>query len=274
MSSSIVQTDSDDHYNNMDQQQQQQQQQQYSSSRHRSDRQHRHNGNSNGAVATTTSIPMGAKGLNHRLITRFIDVSSHDDSCGAHVIRMVTYGVGQCITPKQMLSILRVLKASTFSFLVLTILADIMYMVFLEIIPNNEALKEMVGGVRDTIIRVYGIILAFIALCIELDYLPVVKAFSCLKRFFFRGIFMFLIAVMTSSHPTMQRFSSDSNDRSSSAYQASSGSSYAGANDDASGDDSVSSSNNNNSYISGKQYAELEYPTSAVNFQLVTSLGL
>ena len=61
--------------------------------------------------------------LNSRLLTEYIDVAEDDDSFQAACIRQTTQLVGRCISPKQMLGILRVLKAITLCFLTLTAVA-------------------------------------------------------------------------------------------------------------------------------------------------------
>ena len=56
-----------------------------------------------------------------------------------------------------------------------------MYMIFLEILATKEV-KDIVGGRRDLIIRVYGLFLAGVAIAIEIDVAWVVKV--CIYSFF------------------------------------------------------------------------------------------
>ena len=57
-----------------------------------------------------------------------------------------------------------------------------MYIIFVELLANKK-IQLLAGGNRDTIIRIYGLVLAFIGLAIELDYSKVVRKLSALKGF-------------------------------------------------------------------------------------------
>ena len=94
------------------------------------------------------------------------------------------------MTPRHLLVVLRILKAVTFCFLVLTLVADLMYIFFLEIAASSDV-KALAGGNRDLVIRIYGLFLAGIAVCIELDYALVVKSFYGFKGFIARGLLLF-----------------------------------------------------------------------------------
>jgi hypothetical protein len=215
--------------------------------------------------------------LNSRLATEHIDVPESDDSFQANLTRMIADAVGRFITAKQMLGILRVLKAVTFSFLILTIFADIMYIIFLEILAN-DAVRAIAGGTRDTIIRLYGLALCFIAIGIEIDYSSVVKRFSGLKGFIPRSLLMFFIAMITSSSPMEDNYSTGQSQQS-----------YNNNDDDAaaaSGYGNAANGNNANGYNAngyGNSYTNddatdvdwsTQYPSSAVNFQMVVSVVL
>ena len=178
-----------------------------------------------------------ATSLNDRLQTEFIDVSPDDDSFGAAMTRGITTFVSTLLTPRQMLGILRMLKATTFCFLVLTVLADIMYIVFLEVLGSKE-LRHLAGGPRDVIVRIYGLFMAGIAIGIEVDSAWAMKKFSGLRGFVPRALVMFFIAVLTGSHPTQQsRFNNFD-------------------------DDGI------------YRYQQTEIPSSALGFQMVTSFVL
>lgn len=112
-----------------------------------------------------------------------------------------------------------------------------MYIVFLEILADDEV-KDLAGGRRDMIIRVYGLFLAGVAICIELDYAAVVKSFYGFKGFIPRSLLLFFISSITGAHPL-----------------------HSGAQ---AGDDDIAA------------YIAAEIPGSAVVFQMVTSfiLGL
>lgn len=187
--------------------------------------------------------------LNERLNTTYVDVGEEENSIGAHITKTITSFVGHFITPRQLLIVLRVLKAVTFCFLVLTLAADLMYIFFLEIFADKEV-KELAGGRRDFVIRVYGVFLAGVAICIELDYAAVVKSFYGFKGFIPRSLLYFFISTITGAHP----------------LHAAEESNYAG-DDDAVYDDAVNYNYNANNSVA-------EIPGSAIVFQMVTSFIL
>lgn len=214
-------------------------------------------------------------GLNSRLLTEYIDVPQDDDSFRAACIRQMTQIVGRCITPKQMLGVLRVLKAVTLCFLTLTALADVMFIIFLEIMADSEV-KQLFGGTRDTIIRLYGLAMIAISVSIEIDFTRIVKKFSGLKGFIPRGLLMIFIAVVTSSHPLVDD-EPDYNAAAAAYYyqqqqqqqQDGEGGGYNNNGYGGYGDDAYASYMN-----SQPSQQTVEYPNSAVNFQLVVSFML
>jgi hypothetical protein len=113
--------------------------------------------------------------LNDRLDTNYVDLGGSDEeSYGAQYTKAVTGFVGEFVTPRQLLVVLRVLRALTFVFLIFTLVADLMYIIFLEILATSEV-RDIVGGRRDMIIRVYGLFLAAVAIAIEIDVAWIVK---------------------------------------------------------------------------------------------------
>jgi len=219
-------------------------------------------------LADNKSEPLApATALNDRLLAQHTDVPEDDDSCGANLVRTICHIVGLILTPRQVLGIIRVLKAITFCFLILNILSNGMYIIFVHML-GTAAVKQMSGGARDTVIRTYGLGLCLLALAVEVDITKVVKKFSGLKGFIPRALFMFLISAITSSHPIYDKSMYDNG-------------SYGGNNnnDDAAGDDDAANGddgNNNGGYSSYKSYYDpsSEIPSSAVNFQMVTSFVL
>lgn len=201
--------------------------------------------------------------LNDKLLSQYTDVPDDDESCGANLVRTICHIVGVILTPRQVLAIIRVLKAITFCFLVLNILSNGMYIIFVHAMAS-KSVRMMAGGPRDTVIRCYGLLLCLLALAVEVDVSKIVKKFSGLKGFIPRALFMFLIAAITSSHPIYDK----------SAYSSSS--SYAAGDDDAAaGDDGNNNYNNYGGYSSNVGADPTsEIPRSAVNFQLVTSFVL
>jgi hypothetical protein len=191
--------------------------------------------------------------LNDRLNTDFVNVGNDDTSVDATVTRTITGCVGNFITPRKLLIVLRILKAITFCFLVLNLAADMMYIVFLEITAEKEV-SDLAGGRRDLIIRIYGVFLAVVAICIELDYGAVVKSFYGFKGFIPRGLLYFFISAITGARPLhIQVVSQAAYDD---AYQA--------------GDDDAAAA----AYYGDDAYNAIEIPQSAVVFQMVTSFVL
>lgn len=188
------------------------------------------------------------KGLNETLNTDYIDVAPEDTSMLANSTRVITSAVSACCTPRQILIVLRILKALTFAFLVFTVVADLMFIFFIEIKASEEVLTK-VGGTRDTVIRVYGLGLTIIALMIELDIGFIVKNFAGLKSFITRAFLLFFVATITSSSPLHQDYKGRT------------------ADDDAYDDDGSSTQ------YSDQQVSQ-EIPSSTVIFQMVTSLIL
>jgi hypothetical protein len=143
--------------------------------------------------------------LSERLHTEHIKVSEDDSTCDAAITRGVGTFVADLITPRQMLGLLRVLKATTFCFLILTLIADAMYIIFLEVLADKE-IRVLAGGVRDVIIRAYALLMSIIAIGIEVDYPRILRKFSALKGFVSRSMLLFFIAVVTGSHPVHARY--------------------------------------------------------------------
>jgi COPI associated protein len=132
------------------------------------------------------------------------------------VVREVACCVSYFITPRQVLGILRVLKAVTFCSLILATISNIMYVVLLEVMAD-EGTRLLAGGYRDAIIRVYGMILSIVSIGIQVDNAWVVKKFSVLKWYIPRSAFIFFIAVITSSHPIHAQLNGNQNDITTSA---------------------------------------------------------
>jgi hypothetical protein len=117
-----------------------------------------------------------------------------------------------------------------------------MYIIFLEVAGRSEV-KELAGGRRDTILRLYGLVLAVVAICIELDYSAVVKSFYGFKGFIPRSFLLFFVSVITGAHPLHAKETN-----------------YDGDDDD--------------DYFDETAFIESQIPHSAINFQMVTSFVL
>ena len=75
-----------------------------------------------------------------------------------------------------------------------------MYIIFLEVLADREV-KDIVGGRRDMIIRVYGLFLTVAAIAIEVDASWIVKSFYGFKGYLARGFLLFFISAITGAHP-------------------------------------------------------------------------
>jgi len=205
-----------------------------------------------------------ATALNDKLLSQHTDVPEGDESCGANMVRTICHIVGLVLTPRQVLGIIRVLKAITFCFLVLNILSNGMYLIFVHAM-GTSTVKMMAGGARDTVIRLYGLGLCLLALAVEVDVSKVVKKFSGLKGFIPRSLFMFLIAAITSSHPIYDK----------SAYENIGGNGDDDAADNGDDDGADNGNDDGNNYNYNSYYdPSSEIPSSAVTFQMVTSFVL
>jgi hypothetical protein len=132
--------------------------------------------------------------------------------------------------------------------------ADLMYMCLLQWF-SNDTIRAQVGGSRDTIIRVYGLILASLSIGIEFDIHRVTKNFLGLKGFVPRGLLLFFVATLTRAHPLASVLARN-------ASKNTNNSGYTG-DDDAYGAD--------DDYTYNTQQEESELPYSAIVFQQVTS---
>lgn len=160
-------------------------------------------GAKNFAMSSSHGGQKDGGGLNATLDTSYIDVSPEETSIVATITRAVANAVGKCCKPKQMLVVLRLLKAITFCFLVLSVAADTMYIIFVEFVAGSDV-GDKLGGFRDTTIRIYGLGLAVMAIFVELDVSVALRHFSGLKAFLPRSLLLFFIATITNAHPLHQ----------------------------------------------------------------------
>jgi len=139
--------------------------------------------------------------LNNRLDTSYVDLGgTEENSYGARYTKSVAGFVGELITPRQLLVLIRLLKAVTFVFLILTLAANMMYIIFLEVLATKEV-RDIVGGRRDMIIRVYGLFLSGVAIAVEVDVVWVLKSFYGFKGFLARSFLLFFISAITGANP-------------------------------------------------------------------------
>ena len=205
--------------------------------------------------------------LNETLQTQYLDLDDDDDSFYANITRSISTRVGACCKPKQVLGLLRVLKAITLSFLILNILANLTYIV-VELAASEEV-KLVAGGSRDLMLRLYGLGFSFLGLAVELDYAKVVRKFSGLKGFLPRALLYFFIAQITFSQPSAHTSSSSSDQDSSNAVSYDDD-----ANDDAAAGDDAAAANDDGYSAAVVSSSQPQMPSSAVGFQRVTSFVL
>mmetsp|Transcript_48937 Transcript_48937/g.59017 ORF Transcript_48937/g.59017 Transcript_48937/m.59017 type:complete len:256 (-) Transcript_48937:823-1590(-) len=150
------------------------------------------------------------EGVNERLNTEHLNLDPNDNSHLASLTRFVAGIVGRCCTPYQIIVVMRVLKAVTFCVLMLNIAADIMYIVFVDIIYAKYG-----NGWQIFVLRCYGAALSTMAVTLELDLAGFVKNFPGLKRFIPRSLFLFFIATITDADLEGRTYNQndDDNDR-------------------------------------------------------------
>ena len=206
--------------------------------------------------------------LNETLRAEYINVPAQDQSFRAGCTRMIAGFVGTIFSPKQLLAILRVHKAITLCFIVLSILANIMYVLFVEILAGSQV-REMAGGVRDMILRFYALLLLFLALAVEIDFTRITKRYSGLKSFIPRSLLYVFIALLTVSYPVeTQQVAENGNEYANDGDDAAN-------NDDAANDDAYAQNDDAAaSYADASYESSVNIPTSAVGFQMVASFVL
>jgi hypothetical protein len=156
------------------------------------------------ALHGSSAGPRTTTSLNERFDTEHVKQGSDDSWIGQAEQRIIDF-VGNKVTPRQLLSALQILKAVTTCFLFMTLAANIMYIIFVEVVASKQV-KQLAGGHRDLLIRLYGLALNAMAILIELDYSKYTskytKAFYGFKGFLYRGLLIFFIAIITSPDPT------------------------------------------------------------------------
>jgi len=138
--------------------------------------------------------------LNSKLRTDCVDVSPDDTSFRAQYVRFMAPKVGRMFTPRKMIAILRILKALTFFFIVLDVLADIVYISVVEAKSGQETQAKL-GGHRDLVVRAFAVFVAIIVALIELDHARVKEHFSGFKPFLTRSILIIFVSILTNTPP-------------------------------------------------------------------------
>lgn len=211
--------------------------------------------------ATMISSPsFKGKSFNKRLDPTKLDIPENDRSFSSGLIRKMTFFVSHILRPRQVIVLLRLLKALTFCTLCLTIISDLMFIFYVEISLSNDVGIKL-GGIRDRVIRLYGTCLAFIAVLVELDMKVASSNFAGLKPFIIRSLMLFFAATVSGVSPMIGY------ERKLTRQKKKYYNSYG---DD--GDDRYSYNQYNQQ--ASEHYIRDEVPGSAVAFQAITSFIL
>jgi len=220
--------------------------------------------------ATMISSPsFQGRSFNKRLDATHLDIVPGDNSFCAIVTRTITGMVGRFLRPRQVIVILRLLKALTFCTLCLTIIANLMFIFFVEISVSTDVSIKL-GGLRDRINRLYGIGLAVLAVLVELDMKVVKENLPALMPFLIRSFLLLFVASLSGTSPMI------SYERKQYRAYMRNNNGYNYNYDDDGGDDDGGDDDNDNNY-GGNNMSYLikdEVPTSAVAFQSITSFIL
>lgn len=215
----------------------------------------------------TSSSSYHGRSFNKRLDPSQLDIDDDDTSCCAEVTRTITQFVSRIFKPRQVIVLLRLLKALTFCTLLLTIIADLMFCFYVEFHVSRDVSIKL-GGHRETLNRLYGVALAVLAVFVELDMHIVSKHFVGLKPFIARSILYLFVASLSSVSPMIayerrliRQYKKNSNNYNYDDY----------------GDDKYGYSNNNYNQNNNCDVAypiKNELPGSATAFQSITSFIL
>jgi len=198
------------------------------------------------------------KSFNKRLDSTKLDIADEDQSFAAKVTRTITAMVSRILKPRQVIVLLRLLKALTFCTLCLTIISDLIFVFYVEISLSDDVNIKL-GGFRDRIIRIYGIGLALFAVLVELDMKVVSDHFAGLKPFLVRSIMLLFVAMVSGVSPMIAYERKQAKQQKNNNYYA-----------DDDGDDAYAY----NKYSSQSNYIRDEVPGSVIAFQAITSFIL
>jgi len=137
--------------------------------------------------------------LNEKIDVECIDIPPDDKTLQANTTRNIVRFVGDTVTPRQLVVIMRLVKALTLCALFLTMAANFMFIAFVEIFASRQ-IKSHFGGFRDLLIRIYGMALALVSVMIEFDTSFISYGFPGLKSFISRSLLLFLISILTTPY--------------------------------------------------------------------------
>ena len=147
------------------------------------------------------SAPSLAHGVfNRRINSQHLNLDKDDTSRFAWTIRKMAEIVSSIVRPRQMVVLLRILKAFTFCTLSIGILADLIF-IFLVQTHVSHDVNTKLGGIRDVVSRLYGVLLAMLVIMMELNMEFSNIHFAGLKPFLPRGLVLFLIANVSATSP-------------------------------------------------------------------------
>lgn len=147
------------------------------------------------------SAPSFAHGLfNRRIDPRHLDFAEDDTSCFAGMIRRMAHFVSSIFRPRQVIVLLRLLKAFTFCTLGMGVIADLVF-IFLVQINVSDEVNIKLGGIRDIVCRLYGVAIAILVITIELNMDVSNSNFAVLKPFIPRSLLLLLVAALSATSP-------------------------------------------------------------------------
>jgi len=137
---------------------------------------------------------------NEKLDPQHLDIAPNDESMCASLIRGVASIVGGLFSPKRLIVVFRLLKALTFCCLCLTISAELIYLFVVELQVSSDVSKK-IGGLRDTILRFYGVALAVVAIFVELEMKIVDNNCPMMKSYIPRSMLLLFITTVSGTSP-------------------------------------------------------------------------
>jgi len=137
---------------------------------------------------------------NEKLDPQHLDIDVNDESVGARLVRGIASLVGGLFSPKRLIIVFRLLKALTFCCLCLTIAAELIYLFVVELQVSSDVSKK-IGGLRDTVLRFYGVALAVFAIFVELEMQIVDNNCPLMKSYIPRSLLLLFITTISGTSP-------------------------------------------------------------------------
>lgn len=137
---------------------------------------------------------------NEKIDPIYVDVPETDESTMGRLVRGMASILGGCFSPKNLIAIFRFLKAWTFCCPFCTVVTELIYIFSVELQVSKDVLNKLGGG-RDELLRVYGILLATFAIFIELDMTVIDNNCPSMKFFIPRSCLLFFITTLSGTSP-------------------------------------------------------------------------